>query len=50
MVETFTSRIKVSNFAEMFVFTNSLIGNLAPPENKPITYDAMKMGRIHREF
>ena len=36
MVETFTSRIKASNLAEMFVLTYSLIRNIAAHENRPL--------------
>ena len=38
MVEKFTSRIKAPNWAELFVLVYSLIRNMAPLENRPLTY------------
>ena len=38
MIETFPSRIKASNLAEMFILAYSLIRNMAPLQNKPLTY------------
>ena len=46
MVETSTSRIQAPNLAEMFVLTCSLIKDITPLENTPLTYvGTMKMGR-----
>ena len=45
MFETFTSLVKPSNLAGMFVLTYSLIKNMASLENRPLTYvGTMKMG------
>ena len=46
MVETFTSRIKASNLAEMFVLPYSFIRNMASLENRSMMYDStMKVER-----
>ena len=46
MVETFTSRIKVSNFPEMFVLGYLLRNNMAPREIQTLTLaGAIKRGR-----
>ena len=55
MVEKFTARIKVSNFAEMFVLGYLLSKNIAPREIQTMTLaGAIKKGRkrggIHRTF
>ena len=46
MLETFTSQIKSSNFAELLDFTYLLIRNMIPFENIRLTYvNAVKMRR-----
>ena len=46
MVETSTLRIKAPNLAEIFGLTYSIIRNIAPLENRDLTYvGAMKMRR-----
>ena len=46
MSQTFTSRIKTSYLAEMFVLANFFIKDMAPRENPPPTdFGAIKMGR-----
>ena len=46
MSQIFTSRIKASDLAEMFVSANLIGKNLASHENSPMThFGAMKMRR-----
>ena len=45
MVETFTSRIKVSNFAKLFVLGYLLRKNMAPREIQTLTLGAIKRWR-----
>ena len=46
MSQTFTSRLKASNLAEMFVLTYLLGKKLAPHENPPLThFGTIKIGR-----
>ena len=51
MLKVFTLRIKVSNFAEMFVLDYSLRKNMAPREIETLTFGgAIKMGRKRWEY